>query len=548
MAIQKIEIGDCREVIKKYPDNFFDTLVTSPPYFGHRDYKTEPLIWDGKADCEHDWVKYVQKPKGGMPTETTTVGANRNGEANNRGHDTISNFCTKCGAWRGSLGLEPNFNLYVKHLCDIFDLIKPKIKQTGSVFVNIGDAYWGSGAHQDKSMSTGKYLKDGFQSICDGIKARDKSFDYPRKSLCLVPDRFAIEMVNRNWILRNENIWEKRNAMPTSAKDRFCVSHERVFFFVKSNETQYYTNSKTLQLVTKQPNGINGIENVDWEWIPCPRCQVIRKSDSNTGINNKQPYQQNNPHLLRIIGDTKIPLDISEQVGSPRARYNRTAEQQSCSRCNSLGKIKSSLWEGHDYFFEPQYEPITSSTIERVKYPHHDLETKACSNEYSYDSDFEYGDYSKGRMPRTVWDIPTKGFQGSHFACYPVELLRLPILSTCPLYVCKKCGKPRERITQSITLDRTATDGCGNGELSDGNFGSSVHEQVGWSSCSCGVEFDAGWVLDPFAGSGTTLEFCRDNNRNAVGIELNPAYKPLSVKRARLDEPNVTPMARTEVL
>jgi DNA modification methylase len=544
MAVQKIETGDCREIIKKYPDNFFDSLMTSPPYSGHRDYDTEPLIWDAKVGCEHDWnIKTYKGQSGGKGYKQDTV-------RGSHFDDVAVSFCSKCGAMNGSLGLEPNFNLYVKHLCDIFDLIKPKIKQTGSIFVNIGDTYWGSGTQQEKSMSTGKYLVDGFHSICNGIASRDKSFDYPRKSLCLVPDRFAIEMVNRGWVLRNENIWWKRNSMPSSAKDRFTVDYEKVFFFTKSNDIQYWTNQKTLQLVVKQPNGINGIENVDYELIPCTRCQVIKKSTANTGLNNKIPYQQNNPHLLRIVGDTKIPPEISESVGSPRARYNRTEEQQSCTRCGGSGKIKTSLWEGHDYFYEPQYEPYTEQ-LDRWG------GNKVVANgESQWDNGTGQETYrdrnlrpnSLGRMPRTVWDVTTSGYSENHFASYPIELCRLPILSSCPLYVCKKCGSPRERIMHSVTLHRTATNGCGNGELSDGCCGDSIHQQMGWSDCGCNVGFESGWVLDPFAGTFTTGEFCRKNNRNAVGIELQPLYKKMAVKRARLDEPQVSSMENTVIM
>ncbi|RXG64249.1 site-specific DNA-methyltransferase, partial [Candidatus Atribacteria bacterium 1244-E10-H5-B2] len=65
---------------------------------------------------------------------------------------------------------------------------------------------------------------------------KPKKYSVPTKSLCLIPQRFAIEMVNRGWILRNTIIWHKPNCMPSSAKDRFTVDFEYVYFFVKSKE------------------------------------------------------------------------------------------------------------------------------------------------------------------------------------------------------------------------------------------------------------------------------------------------------------------------
>jgi DNA modification methylase len=127
--------------------------------------------------------------------------------------------------WKGQLGLEPTFDLYLSHLCDIFDEVKRVLKPEGTLWVNIGDTYGGggTGGHPDN-----KY-KQAF-----GMRA----VPYSPKSLCLIPFRFAIEMVNRGWILRNTIIWHKPNCMPSSAKDRFTVDFEYLFFF--SKQKKYY--------------------------------------------------------------------------------------------------------------------------------------------------------------------------------------------------------------------------------------------------------------------------------------------------------------------
>jgi len=133
------------------------------------------------------------------------------------------------------LGLEPTFQEYINKLCDIFDEIKRALKKEGTCWVNLGDTYM-----NDSSYS--KAGRQGYGNDKVGMIYKDDS-QCPKKSLCQIPSRFAIEMTNRGWILRNEIIWHKPNCMPSSVKDRFTVDFEKIFFFVKNKkywfETQY---------------------------------------------------------------------------------------------------------------------------------------------------------------------------------------------------------------------------------------------------------------------------------------------------------------------
>ena len=113
METNKIYQGNTLELLKQLEPNSIDCIITSPPYWGLRDYgKETETIWDANKDCIHKWEEYKQSAKGGI-APNASVGANRNGEANNRGHPTITNFCSLCGAWKGQLGLEPDFKLYI---------------------------------------------------------------------------------------------------------------------------------------------------------------------------------------------------------------------------------------------------------------------------------------------------------------------------------------------------------------------------------------------------------------------------------------------------
>lgn len=228
--LDHIYCGNVIDVLKSFPDNCIDCAITSPPYWALRDYKTDDHIWDGDPNCAHEWGDaIVNKMSGGDRGIHPRYNKHRKFE-------TSTSFCSKCGAWRGSLGLEPTFDLYVKHLCDIFDEVKRILKKTGTCWVNLGDTYGGS----RQGYGAKKKSESGFQSPA-GLDERyfagtPATADLMKKSLLQIPNRFSIEMANRGWTLRNKLIWHKPNAMPQSVMDRFTVDYEEVFFFVKSRK------------------------------------------------------------------------------------------------------------------------------------------------------------------------------------------------------------------------------------------------------------------------------------------------------------------------
>lgn len=129
----------------------------------------------------------------------------------------------------GQLGLEPSYDEYVMRLCRIFDEVKRVLRPDGTCWVNIADSYSGDGSTQRSPKIANK------KSLLLGSpNPSTPRSGLPRKCLCLVPFRFAIEMVRRGWILRNTICWHKPNVIPESMRDRFTVDFEYVFLFVKS--------------------------------------------------------------------------------------------------------------------------------------------------------------------------------------------------------------------------------------------------------------------------------------------------------------------------
>jgi DNA modification methylase len=130
------------------------------------------------------------------------------------------------------IGNEEHFDIYIDNLIKVFNEINRILKDSGTCFINIGDTYGTQSGSMGSGLIEPKYKHN---------KSRD--FKQPNinmhKCLCLIPERFAIEMIKNGWTLRNQIIWHKPNQMPSSAKDRFTVDFEKIFFFVKQ-PTGYY--------------------------------------------------------------------------------------------------------------------------------------------------------------------------------------------------------------------------------------------------------------------------------------------------------------------
>jgi len=228
MKLNTVICGDCLEVLKTFPDESIDCCITSPPYWALRDYSTNPQIWDGDEKCKHEWnTRQFKQHSGRGDCQKSGKYSEQESIPDKNLSDS---FCTKCGAWKGSFGLEPTFQLYIKHLCDIFDEVKRVLKKEGTCWVNMGDTYGGANSRASENGRAGYGMeREGVYSM--GVD----------KCLCQIPSRFAIEMTNRGWILRNEIIWHKPNCMPSSAKDRFTVDFEKIFFFTKSKKYYFET-------------------------------------------------------------------------------------------------------------------------------------------------------------------------------------------------------------------------------------------------------------------------------------------------------------------
>lgn len=140
----------------------------------------------------------------------------------------------------GALGMEPDVSLYLNHMMQVMSEVWRVLRGNGVCFVNIGDSYSGSGKvgnnseYQSRHTEFGKPSKHKERFGLSGIKPKG----IPAKSLCLIPQKFAIRCQEAGWIIRSEIIWAKPNPMPESVRDRPTRSHEQVWMMTK--QQKYY--------------------------------------------------------------------------------------------------------------------------------------------------------------------------------------------------------------------------------------------------------------------------------------------------------------------
>ena len=211
----RILVGDVLEQLATLPDESVHCVVTSPPYWGLRDYGLAPQVWGGDRDHSHEWRE--------------------------------GTHC-RCGAWRGQLGLEPTVGMYVDHVVDVFREVHRVLRKDGTLWLNMGDSYIGSGRG---GVGESSGLNGGHHSANESRKAQDTmgvqrlvGSRLKRKDLVGQAWRVALALQEDGWWLRSDIIWEKPSVTPESAKDRPTKSHE--YLFVLAKRVRYYFDAEAI--------------------------------------------------------------------------------------------------------------------------------------------------------------------------------------------------------------------------------------------------------------------------------------------------------------
>lgn len=564
--------GDCREVLRALPEASVHCVVTSPPYWGLRDYGVEPLTWGGEAGCRHAWEPPLSVHKGG-PTgpHSTLVGRAGNLQRDATKDWNAGAFCARCGAWRGSLGLEPTPELYVAHLVGIFREIRRVLRPDGVVWLNLGDCYatgagqvgehpgggaqgarWAGRREGDQLGEEGSDRSETWRTRLAGRGRHDAGNSgkaAPRleamgpmtqpnrlplpglkpKDLVGIPWRVAFALQADGWWLRSDVVWAKGasflegwagSVMPESVTDRPTRAHEYLFLLARSERYYYDADAIRERSVTAD----------EARWDPGTDGHQGGLSHAGAGASTRRFRQ---------------------------ARPSGWCEHGEGCRCGELlGRY-------------PQRVKVAARPSGPMRH-----ENQRPAPQPGFPNAF----HPLGRNVRSVWAINPAPFPEAHFATFPPRLVAPCVLAGTSERTCPACGASWARVVDQTPIvfrqspRQAAKRAAGLATALHGTLlRPARHAMVGWRPTCEHYDLHyrelprarrqrtraqreasgawwrrararpglAGWpwapavVLDPFAGACTTLLVAKDLGRRAVGVELKPDYCGLGDRRLR---------------
>ena len=240
----KVFLGDSREVLKEFPDKCVDTCITSPPYWGLRDYGTSTWV-GGDENCTHR--------RDTKKSDKCITGHKNFDEMLGVGDAIYKSECKRCGAKRvdNQIGLEDEVSDYIEQIVDVFSEVHRILKDDGTLWLNLCDSYAGS-TGKSGGVSEIQSVKRQLDTGSIGSLRPAKVAGLKRKDLIGVPWRAAFALQKYGWYLRQDIIWHKPNPMPEPAIDRCVKSHE--YIFLLSKNPQYYFDADSIKEPSITPN------------------------------------------------------------------------------------------------------------------------------------------------------------------------------------------------------------------------------------------------------------------------------------------------------
>jgi len=527
-----IRVGHAIELLRGIPDGTIDLVVTSPPYWGLRDYKTDPVVFGGDRACSHEW----------------------------KNPDSDHAAVCDCGAWKGQLGLEQTPEEFIDHLVEIFDECNRVLKPTGNLWVNLGDSYMRKGSYTPPE----NYGLQKHRDEANHFRPTTIPPGYKEKDLVGIPWTFAFAARKAGWYLRNDIVWAKSISgphyrggvcMPEPVRDRCTRSHE--FFFHLTKESRYYYDIEA----TVEPLVDATIEDGRPErGTRGTTDEYGRAIDGNCGFDtslgrNMRTVWHFNPQPFPGAHFAVFPKHLIEPIVKAS-----TSEHGCCGKCGApWSRITKKMWRNpSDREQAPQSEHAEDETGW----------TQQGKQRAINDGDFPTGVYHEttgwqptcechGKFIREEVIIPPRGSEGVDW---------------------RAAAEARDGI-----IDRGAAGNTGLDEWSkrvkdtqDAWGADSTGGYVGVESKYDDREEHGGRdvkgriidgltkpkkkyinryesdlpldkhpvvpavVLDPFSGSGTSGIVALDEGRSYIGLELSPEYAAMSLRRLKQERTGLT--------
>ena len=397
--------GNCLDKIQELDDNSIDCVVSSPPYFGLRDYGTAQ--WQGgNLNCSH---AYGRNTRGGL----TQFQKNNKGSF---GDEAIKSgeHCKLCGAKRidEQFGLEKTYQDYIANTVKVFETFKPKLKDTATIWWNVGDSY-SSGKRTsttNQSLRGGKDYGVTRTPVQNGIKEKD---------LLMIPNRVAIALQDAGWYIRSEIIWHKPNPMPESVKDRPTSCHEKIWLITKNKK--YYYDADAI----REPLASSSLARLN---------QDIKNQKGSTRANGRMKTNGN----MKAVRPYRV-LDADQRPEFVETRdlpeHNKIREYLSLNRKNkniTIDEIEKHFGNqaGHHWFEKNGSYPSKDDWLKLKKLLNFDDTYDKQLTTINIKSGLKQN-HPLGRNKRNVWTITTKPCKEAHFATFPKDLIEPCIKAGC---------------------------------------------------------------------------------------------------------------------
>lgn len=530
LPINQVVCGAFPTITREWPSEKINLVMFSPPYWGLRNYgENVNTVWGGDPSCKHEWIEqefYKDSPTREASGEkwTRANGTTSNADQLKEGRWHKSSSCSKCGAWYGQLGLEPDFRMYIEHMVEVGREIKRVLRKDGSWYLNLGDTYYtakgtcfNSGGGENSLQN---YRKNPAAEQPPSAANRLKQEGLKAKCKLLMPYRVALALIDDGWICRNDLTWHKPNAMPSSVKDRYSATTESIFFFVKSRKYWFdldairephkskfgYFNLrvrdvKRCKFGTAAQQGKLRASKEEVESYQYP--EKLTKHDLAVGrVDNRSytdPLHETEYHPAGKNPGDVIQFDPWLEILEERAQLGGAQKE-------AYGFYLAWKRENPDGTYEQFYDLVKSKKLS--KYQKMKWQTGISDKWTSWGN---YASYlhlpnPQGKPPSDFWEITTK--PSNDYWC-----------PNCKDFVKQeemKCVRCDNKVTAHFA-----------------QYPEALCEQPIKSSCPKG-----GIVLDPMCGSGTTMVVAKKLGLRFIGIDLNEDYCNMARKRlAQVESP-----------
>lgn len=374
----RILIGDVRAKLRELADDSIDCVVTSPPYWGLRDYDTGE--WQGgDPACDHVVRRVTTGDGMAALGEKYRGGGHKAGSAEKSIQATGT--CPKCSAVRidTQIGLEPTLQAHLDILVDLCRDIRRVLKPEGTFWLNYGDCYAGSWGAQSREHA-GKHAPNVSALSANQVKSAQKRGNtgslgrtpgLKAKDLCMIPQRLAIALQEDGWWVRSILPWVKRNGMPESVTDRPASSVEYVIFLTKSG--RYFYNGDAI----RRPASAN------------THARIAQNVAAQAGSQRANGGAKTNGAMKAVI---RRPKRVAEGQG---IRANDSFENATCGEVLVDRNFRNS-----DLFFDSLEAP--------------------------------FGLISSADGVPLALDVTPQPFKEAHFATHPPRLVEPLLLAGCP--------------------------------------------------------------------------------------------------------------------